>query len=336
MNFWYNFNDIRSKNCMFNFILSNRGGGKTYGAKLLGIKSFLKKGEQFAYVRRYWSEFDTINTFFDDIVKGEEFPDHEFKVQGNVGYCDGQPMVYFLPLSVSLKYKSTPMPNVTKIFFDEFIIDKANSRYLKGEVQIFLDLVETINRLRTGKNDNLEAFFLANNVSLVNPYFSFFGLSIDPNSRITKFKDKEIAVELWASEDFIKEKEKTRFFRVIKGTDYADYNVYNKSLKDNSAFIRKRPSGRLSFISSFVIEGIEIGLWFSEEENIWFFDKKVDKDSKRRFTITKEDHTPQYTNIEAVKNSPLIKQARNSFNQNNLFFSSQEVKQLYFDLLKYI
>lgn len=336
MSFWYDFNDIRSKDCMFNFILSNRGGGKTYSSKLLGIKSFLKKGEQFAYVRRYLSEFDTINTFFDDIIKGEEFPDHEFKVKGNVGYCDNKPMVYFIPLSVSLKYKSTPMPNVTKIFFDEFIIDKANSRYLKGEVQILLDLVETINRLRVGKNDNLEVFFLGNNVSLVNPYFSFFNLSVDPNSTITKYKDKEIAIQLWASEEFIKEKKKSRFFKAIKSTQYADYNIYNKSLKDNSAFIVKRPSGKLIFISSFVIENIEIGLWYSEDLNIWFFDKKIDKDSKRRYTITKEDHTPQYTNIEAVKNSPLIRQARNSFNNNNLFFSSQEVKQLYFTLLKYI
>lgn len=333
---WYDFNNIRSKDCMFNFILSNRGGGKTYGAKLLGIKNFIKKKEQFAYVRRYWSEFDTISTFFDDIIKNEAFPDHEFKIIGNTGYCDGEPMCYFLPLSVSLKYKSTPMPYVTKIFYDEFIIDKSNSRYLKGEVQIFLDLVETINRMRTGKNDNLEVFFMANNVSLVNPYFSFFGLSIDPNSKITKFKDKQIAVELFTSADFIAQKEKTRFYQVIKGTEYADYNVYNKSLKDNSAFIRKRPSGRLIFISSFVIEGTEIGLWLSEDENIWFFDKKIDKGSKYRFTITKEDHTPQYTNIEAVKNSNLIKQARNSFNKNNLFFNSQEVKQLYFDLLKYI
>ena len=321
---------------MFNFILSNRGGGKTYGAKLLGIKNFIKKKEQFAYVRRYCTEFDTISTFFDDIIKNEAFPGYEFKISGNIGYCNDEPMCYFLPLSVSLKYKSTPMPYVTKIFFDEFIIDKSNSRYLKGEVQIFLDLVETINRMRSGKNDNLEVFFLANNVSLVNPYFSFFGLTIDPNSKITKFKNKEIAVELFASEEFIKEKEKTRFYKVIKGTEYADYNVYNKSLKDNSAFIRKRPSGRHMFISSFVIEGIEIGLWYCEDERIWFFDKKIDADSKYRFTITKEDHTPQYTHIEAVKNAPLVKQARSSFNRNNLFFSSQEVKQLYFDLLKYI
>ena len=29
---FYNYNRIRSYNALFNFIISNRGGGKTYGA----------------------------------------------------------------------------------------------------------------------------------------------------------------------------------------------------------------------------------------------------------------------------------------------------------------
>ena len=66
---YYNFNRIRSYDALFNFILSGRGFGKTYNAKKMVIKNFLKKGEQFIYCRRYKTELQDIKLFFDDILK---------------------------------------------------------------------------------------------------------------------------------------------------------------------------------------------------------------------------------------------------------------------------
>ena len=53
---FYSYDRIRSYNAIWNFIISNRGGGKTYGFKMMGIKNFLKNGKQFIYVRRYKTE----------------------------------------------------------------------------------------------------------------------------------------------------------------------------------------------------------------------------------------------------------------------------------------
>ena len=69
---FYDYNRIKSYNALFNFILSPRGNGKTYGAKKFVIKRFLKYGEQFIYVRRYKTEFKKLKLFFDDIRN--EFP----------------------------------------------------------------------------------------------------------------------------------------------------------------------------------------------------------------------------------------------------------------------
>ena len=44
---FYNYNRIRSYNALFNFIISNRGGGKTYGAKKMCINNFLKRKERY-------------------------------------------------------------------------------------------------------------------------------------------------------------------------------------------------------------------------------------------------------------------------------------------------
>ena len=40
-------------NMLFNVIVGNRGGGKSYGAKKRAIDNFIKKKEQFGYIRRY-------------------------------------------------------------------------------------------------------------------------------------------------------------------------------------------------------------------------------------------------------------------------------------------
>ena len=70
--FW-NIQKTLSYNALFNFIVGNRGGGKTYGAKEFVINRFLKHQEQFVYIRRYKKEFSKIKTFFADIE--EAFPE---------------------------------------------------------------------------------------------------------------------------------------------------------------------------------------------------------------------------------------------------------------------
>ena len=52
---YYDYDKISSYNATFNMIITNRGFGKTYGAKKRAINKFLKKDEQFIYVRRYKS-----------------------------------------------------------------------------------------------------------------------------------------------------------------------------------------------------------------------------------------------------------------------------------------
>ena len=65
---WYNYDKINSYNAMLNIIMTNRGFGKSYGSKMMAIKNFIKKGEQFVYVRRFKTEITKqFKQFFDDI-----------------------------------------------------------------------------------------------------------------------------------------------------------------------------------------------------------------------------------------------------------------------------
>ena len=48
---WYSPNRLLSHNAFINFVMSPRGNGKSYSAKKLIIKNYLKDGSQAVYVR---------------------------------------------------------------------------------------------------------------------------------------------------------------------------------------------------------------------------------------------------------------------------------------------
>ena len=65
--------------------------GKTYGASIMVINRFLKKGEQFAYIRRYKPELKkAVPNFFQALQNNNEFKDHLLSSKGNTFYCDGE------------------------------------------------------------------------------------------------------------------------------------------------------------------------------------------------------------------------------------------------------
>lgn len=78
--------------------------------------------------------------------------------------------------------------------------------YLKNEVFNFLNLLETISRLR-----EVRVFLLANSVTISNPYFLYFDLSIPSHSDIALFKNNTILVQYMKNKSYQETKKNTRF-----------------------------------------------------------------------------------------------------------------------------
>ena len=203
-----------SYNALLNFVVGSRGCGKSYGSKKWCIDDYIKTGKQFIWVRRFNSEFDDFkNSFFSDI--NHIYPDHEFSFK-TINYnthkfmCNGEVMGFGIPLSISLKKKSIPYTEVDKIIFDEFIIEKGSSYYLRNEVEVFLDLMETVIRLRT---DFKACMFIANAITFTNPYFLYFNIQKPRNKKMIK-RSGDILIQFVANEDFM-EKKKRKQIRPI-------------------------------------------------------------------------------------------------------------------------
>lgn len=333
--FW-DYKQTLTFNALLNFIIGNRGGGKSYGAKKFVINRFLKKGEQFIYLRRFKSEFKEKSTFFNDI--SEEFPETEFQVKGFKAKINKEVAGYFIPLSTSKIEKSVSFPKVTTIIFDEFIIEKGYHHYLRNEISYFLDFIETVARSR----DNVRVLLLANAITVTNPYFLYFNVQvpkIPPNGQIARkyYKDKSILIELVQNEDFIKLKKQTRFGKLIAGTEYGDYAIENKFLCDNYGFIEKK-SGRCYCIFSFSYNNNIYGVWKlieKDKEKIYISN---DYDEKRQmFALTLKDMEIDrilFINLKKTSFSIIeraLKYGRLYFEDINIKNTMMEILRLYYN-----
>ena len=172
MSKYYDISGLLSHNKIMNFIIGQRGGGKTFSAKKWCINDFLKRGNEFVWVRRYKTEIKNLKqNFWNDIIHEGLFPNTEFSIKGNNLFINNKLCGYLVALSSYQNIKSSSFPKVTKIIFDEFVPE--NGRYLPGvnnEVEVFLNLMDTIIRDRA----NCRAVLIANNIQITNKYFEFF------------------------------------------------------------------------------------------------------------------------------------------------------------------
>lgn len=317
---WYDKAELLSHNRIMNMVLSNRGGGKTFHFTRWGIDDWKKNKRQCVWVRRYQTEIDEmlLNGKFFDAVR-VYYPDDELKIEGNTGLVNGEVAFYFIALSTSRQLKSNNYPFVNKIIFDEFIIDKGRVTYLKNEVEVFLDLYETVARLR----DNVRAVLLANSVTVVNPYFLFWNIKPNPNKRFTV--QGQVCVELFTDADFIAQKKKTRFGQLVSGTRYGEYSIDNKWLMDTNTFIEEK-TPTAEFMLGMKYAGTMYGFWVDYKAGKIFVNKQYDPSSYCLYSLTREDHEANLLLIKSLNDSFRVKRIVYAFQNGLLRFSDMQVK----------
>lgn len=338
---YYDIAGLLSQRCIINFIIGNRGGGKTYAAKKLVIKRFLNKGKKFVWIRRYQSEIDAIfadaetGDFWGSVKRNEElnkkYPDLQYSASGNNLFLNDKVAGNIVPLSTSMQLKSIDWDEVTTVIFDEFIIDKGRTPYLKNEVHVFLELMETIGRMR----DDIVFVLIGNGISVDNPYFRYFHVAPKLNQRYTKFK-RGICIEFYFNEKFIAIKEKTKLGRLIAGTDYGEYNMRNKFLRDSDSFLAARLATANYKMYQFIFDGDRFSLWQDYKYQCYYIDRNYEQNfgEFRTFVSNPIDMVDSDKSmIMFKKNSAIFKRLNMLIERGDLFFCDQSAKQQFYEKL---
>lgn len=320
---YYDPQKLLSYNRILNFVIGARGVGKSYAWKKHPINRFLKHGKQMIYVRRYKSELKKIKNYFSDI--SAEFPDHEFKVKGKELLIDGKTFGWAIPLSSWQSEKSYSYPNVETIIFDEFIREKDKSGYLPNDVDALLNLMDTVFRTR----DDVRCVCLSNAVSVVNPYFLYFDLVPNVNKRFNAYED--IVVEIPDSVDFSEERRKTRFGKLIDGTEYGAMSLDNEFTNDSDLFVEKR-SKYSKHVFSVIYKGVTMGIWVDTNEGLMYMSPDHDPSSKHVYAMSTADLKENVMLMTGWRQNYHLKKMVSAFKKGYLRFDNQLMRTTGYEL----
>lgn len=128
--FW-DYNKVISYNCYLNFLVGERGVGKTFGITKFICNDFLNHGHHFCYIRRYQKELkEAVPNFFTEINNQSIFPNHHFSSKGLNFICNDEIFGHAIKLSTSQDLKGTNFSEVKNIVFDEFMIEPRSKKIL--------------------------------------------------------------------------------------------------------------------------------------------------------------------------------------------------------------
>lgn len=325
--YFYDINKALSYSKLFYFIVGGRSCGKTYSFKKWAIKSFLKTGSQFIYLRRYETDFKKIELFFDDILANNEF-ECQFKVSANIFYINEKVAGYYFPLTSAQSLKSTPFPNVGRILLDEFILEDGFQHYIPNEVSSTLSLYDTISRDR-----DIPMLFMSNAVKFNNPYFNYFALNKGFNKDISIFDD--IYLEIITNKHFIEQRKQTRFGKMISNTSYSQYAIENKFTDDDNTFVSKKQKTAI-FKFTMIWKGQKIGVWADYTIGYWCLSDDVDPSNKIIYTLSISDHQENALLLTSIKNNIMFKNMIRAFDMGLLIFETQKLKSIFYEIIRRI
>lgn len=329
---WWTRAQLLSHNKILNMVLSNRGGGKTFDMTKWAIDDFKKTGGQTVWVRRYDTELTgekgilLNNRFYDGVTNEGLYQEDELTIDGYEGKVNGETAIYFVALSTSRQLKSVNFPKVNKIIFDEFIIGDGRITYLKNEVEVFLDLFETVARLR----DNVRAVLLANSITVVNPYFLYWKIKPDTSRRFTV--KGQICVEIFADADYVQKKKATRFGQLVAGTRYGDYAIENKWLMDNETFVEAK-SQKAQFMLAMKYGGTYYGFWVDWEQDRIYVNRQYDPYHPCLYSLTKDDHETNTMLVKSLAQCKPVKRIVYAFQNGLLRFEDMQVKNQFYEFI---
>lgn len=325
MSMYYNYDKLLSRDFLIAFVIGERGVGKSFGAKLAVLKKFIRSGEQFIYLRRYKTELDSsLATFWNDLQSNAYFDDLDLKVRKSKMLttltCDDVVCGYAVPLSTANILKSTSFPDVSTIIFDEFLLDTGGTyRYLKHEVTLLLDVIETVFRLRNGK-----VILLGNALNVhASPYFAYWNLELPYDSEFRTFCDGAIVVNYIRNMEYREAKRKSKFGKLIDGTDYGKYAIDNEVLRENYSFIAKKPE-KAEFYGVLIINGFYMGIW-NGRDGYLYLSEKYDPNSHYKYVLDYNDHTEQ-TIYTSVRENMYMSMCVRAYKHGWLKFENQRVK----------
>lgn len=330
--------DLNGKKPEIYMCTTNRTGGKTTYFGRLCVNRFLDKGEKFGLIYRYNYELDDVaDKFFKDL-KGLFFPDKTMTAKKRAKgifqelFINDKSCGYAIALnsSDSIKKYSHLFSDITRMLFDEF--QSESNHYCTDEITKFLSVHTSIARGQGEQVRYVPVFMLANQVSIINPYYVAMGICNRLNSETKFLRGDGYVLEQGFIETASDSQKESGFNRAFKENNYVAYSSENVYLNDNYSFIEK-PTGKSRYICTLKYKGNDFGVKEFAESGFIYCDDKPDSTFPMKITVTTDDHTINYVMLK--RNDLFLSNLRYLFERGCFRFKDMRCKEAILNALSY-
>ena len=330
--------DLNGKKPEIYMCTTNRTGGKTTYFGRLCVNRFLDKGEKFGLIYRYNYELDDVaDKFFKDL-KGLFFPDKTMTAKKRAKgifqelFINDKSCGYAIALnsSDSIKKYSHLFSDITRMIFDEF--QSESNHYCTDEITKFLSVHTSIARGQGEQVRYVPVFMLANQVSIINPYYVAMGICNRLNGETKFLRGDGYVLEQGFIESASDSQKESGFNRAFKENNYVAYSSENVYLNDNYSFIEK-PTGKSHYICTLKYKGNDFGVKEFAESGFIYCDDKPDSTFPMKITVTTDDHSINYVMLK--RNDFFLSNLRYLFERGCFRFKDMRCKEAILNALSY-
>lgn len=330
--------DLNGKKPEIYMCTTNRTGGKTTYFGRLCVNRFLDKGEKFGLIYRYNYELDDVaDKFFKDL-KGLFFPDKTMTAKKRAKgifqelFINDKSCGYAIALnsSDSIKKYSHLFSDITRMIFDEF--QSESNHYCTDEITKFLSVHTSIARGQGEQVRYVPVFMLANQVSIINPYYVAMGICNRLNAETKFLRGDGYVLEQGFIESASDSQKESGFNRAFKKNNYVAYSSENVYLNDNYSFIEK-PTGKSRYICTLKYKGNDFGVKEFAESGFVYCDDKPDLTFPMKITVTTDDHSINYVMLK--RNDFFLSNLRYLFERGCFRFKDMRCKEAILNALSY-
>lgn len=330
--------DLNGKKPEIYMCTTNRTGGKTTYFGRLCVNRFLDKGEKFGLIYRYNYELDDVaDKFFKDL-KGLFFPDKTMTAKKRAKgifqelFINDKSCGYAIALnnSDSIKKYSHLFSDITRMLFDEF--QSESNHYCTDEITKFLSVHTSIARGQGEQVRYVPVFMLANQVSIINPYYVAMGICNRLNGETKFLRGDGYVLEQGFIESASDSQKESGFNRAFKENNYVAYSSENVYLNDNYSFIEK-PTGKSRYICTLKYKGNDFGVKEFAESGFIYCDDKPDSTFPMKITVTTDDHSINYVMLK--RNDFFLGNLRYLFERGCFRFKDMRCKEAILNALSY-
>lgn len=293
-NSYYHSQKIASYNAIFNFIISNRNYGKTWGAKKRAVKRAIKKGKKTIWIRTFKKEVkECVATFFKSrdlcefcelIWYDKETKKGNLKQIGNTFYIKrNKKWIWFLKVFALSDYnaiRSSDDVDIDTIVYDESTMQSSHERYYRGgnRVDNFIDAYISIKR-----EHKVKCFFFGNKENVSNPFLKYFAIKELPSTweGIRTYRDGSIAYEQINNLPCENNSYDKKLKAMLAGTRYGSY-LYSSKAKNEEKIKQKKVPSKATLFCQLSIDNYEIAIKVFESD--FYIINKIDR-LKRVFTL---------------------------------------------------